>query len=109
MIPEGDFIYYNDYNVEDTPFVVWRVHLENGQEGAPSRFILWLSDDSREDLAPETVFVGNENVLYCRIKNGAFPARFSRAAYYQLGAHIEEDDRGYYIPLNGMKHFIQQD
>jgi hypothetical protein len=74
--------------VEDTAFVVRRV---DGEEMA---FSLHLSDDSVEKLAPETLSVGRENVLYCTVKNGRFPARFTRAAYYQLADHIEEEEGG---------------
>lgn len=93
--------------VEDTPFVVRRVILENSLQGPSSRFILFLSDDTQEDLWPDTLYVGKRNVLYCKVKNARFPARFDRAAYYQLAAYIEEENGKYYLPLNGIKHFIQ--
>jgi hypothetical protein len=92
--------------VEDTPFVVRRTLLENLEQASDSRFILFLSDDTQEDLAPDTLLIGNDNVLYCKVKNRAFPARFDRAAYYQLTEHLEEENDEFYIPLNGEKYFI---
>ena len=64
-----------------------------------------LSDDTEEELIPETLYLGEENVLYCRVKGGDFPARFNRAAYYQLAAHIEEEG-GFVLSINGRKFKI---
>jgi len=88
--------------VEDTPFVVRRVQLQEGKDGN-SRFLLFLSDDTQETLAPDTLYVGRGDVLYCRVKQGGFPARFHRPAYYQLAEHIREEDGEFFIPLGGEK------
>jgi hypothetical protein len=69
-------------DVEDTAFVVYRVTLERREQGH-ERFLVWLSDHTQETLNLDTLYVGKENVLYCRAKDGRFPARFRRAAYYQ--------------------------
>ncbi|MFH0844486.1 MAG: hypothetical protein V1930_03350 [Pseudomonadota bacterium] len=93
--------------VEDTPFVIYRVVAENSDDSkVSSRFTLFLSDDSQEDLLPDTLHVGDSNVLYCKIRKGTFPARFNRAAYYQLAAYIEEDNGRFYLPLDNAKYFI---
>ena len=89
--------------VEDTAFVVRRVDKEQ------NAFCLYLSDDSVESLIPETLSVGRENVLYCTVKNGRFPARFTRAAYYQLAEHIEEEEGGgFFLRAGKTKHAILQ-
>ena len=81
--------------------------LETSEDSGFLRFVLILSDDSREELAPETLYVGLENILYCKVKGHSFPARFSRAAYYQLAEHVEKDKGGtFFLPLNGRKHPI---
>lgn len=96
--------------VEDTPFVVRSVW-NTPSTGDAGVFRLLLSDDTLETLDPATLWVGAENVLYCRVHDGKFPARFTRAAYYQLAAHMEYDeergqfflnsgDRRYYIKIN---------
>ncbi|MCG6535780.1 MAG: DUF1285 domain-containing protein, partial [Syntrophales bacterium LBB04] len=77
--------------VEDTAFVISRIDLHSPGEG-DACFHIWLSDDSREVLNLHTLFVGKGNVLYCRVKEGKFPARFQRQAYYQLGEHVQEED-----------------
>lgn len=93
-------------DVEDTAFVIMRVTYQEGKHPGDARFILSLSDDSREALLADTLFIGDGNVIYCRIKERAFPARLSRSAYYQLAQHIEEDNGKYYLPLNGKRHEI---
>lgn len=93
-------------DVEDTAFVVRNVAYQDATGGNDARFLLSLSDDSQEDLAPETLYVGKDNVLYCRVKNAAFPARFNRAAYYRLAMHVEEENNVFYLPLNGKRYKI---
>jgi len=77
--------------VEDTAYVVKAVSVVNGGEAKGVDLQLLLCDDTRENLDPETLYVGTGNVVYCRVREGSFPARFSRAAYYQLAEHIEQD------------------
>ena len=91
--------------VEDTPFVVQKISFK--EDGGIQSFRLFLSDDTEETLNPETLFVGGENVLYCKVKNGRFPARFLRPAYYQLTEFVREEEDGFHLPLNGEKHFIR--
>jgi len=88
-------------DVEDTAFVVRRV--DRVQDG----LLLHLSDDTREPLRPGTIRAGKDNVLYCRVKEGRFPARFTRPAYYQLAEHVEEHDGGYAVRLGGSLHPLE--
>ncbi|MDQ1335616.1 MAG: uncharacterized protein QG552_2566 [Thermodesulfobacteriota bacterium] len=104
LINWGDTRCYVD--VEDTAFVVKRVSFEPTDGQRPSRFQIHLSDDTEEALAPGTLHVGNDHVLYCKVKSGAFPARFNRAAYYQLAEFIEEDRRGYFLAITGQRYYI---
>lgn len=93
-------------DVEDTAFVVWKVVYQEGTDGSNARVVLFLSDESREDLSPDTLHVGMDNVLYCKVKGNTFPARFNRAAYYTLANHIEEEGSAFYLPLNGKRYKI---
>lgn len=72
--------------IEDTPYVVTRVFGD-----AVQGLTLRLNDDSEEALAPDTLEVGDGDVLYCRVKNRRYPARFLRPAYYQIAADIREE------------------
>jgi hypothetical protein len=94
--------------VEDTAFVVSRIDLQpHGEDGGSFR--IWLNDDSQEALNLDTLFVGKGNVMYCSVKDGNFPARFQRQAYYQLAEHVQEDNGKYLVSLNGRSHLIRQD
>jgi hypothetical protein len=73
-----------DVIIEDTPWVVTAV------DGDPkSGFAVVLNDDTREPLDATTLVVGRDDVLYCRVKGGAYEARFLRPAYYALMRHAE--------------------
>ena len=73
--------------VEDTPYVVKAVY-EDGHGG----FVIVTNDDEHEALDPVTLEVGLDNVLYCRVKGGAFSARFLRTAYYHLSSSFFADE-----------------
>jgi hypothetical protein len=77
--------------IEETPYVITRVSGD-----ATQGFTLRLNDESEEPLDPTSLSIGQENVLYCRVKGGTETARFLRPAYYQLTAHVQED------PANGL-------
>ncbi|MBC7358405.1 hypothetical protein SAMN02745206_01424 [Desulfacinum infernum DSM 9756] len=98
--------------VDDTPFVITRVDMVNDDAGTQRIRLTLKHLDEPEWLDPETVWVGRDNVLYCRVRDGAFPARFSRPAYYQIAQWIEPDeagegfslrvgDRTYPVPMKG--------
>ncbi len=74
--------------VDDTPFVV------TGVSVVVDRIRIELNDRTDEDLDPATLAVGVDEVLYCRVKGGAEPARFLRAAYYQVSRHIVPAEDG---------------
>lgn len=99
-------------DVEDTPFVVLRTdYLRSSGDGGTERFILHLVDDTKEELAPETLWIGPDHVLYCKIKGKKFIARFSRPSYYQLADHIQEEPETnrYFVRLNKRKYYLKQD
>lgn len=88
--------------VEDTPFVVRT--LEDDELGG---FIALLNDDTREELDPARLEVGAGNVLYARVKGGAYRARFLRNAYYHLADRLEADEAGcFYVRIRGARHPI---
>ncbi len=80
--------YHADVEIEDTPYVVTSVSPVEG-EG----FFIELNDGTCELLAPDSLVVGRDNVLYTRAKGGE-RVRFLRPAYYQLAEAIEESGDG---------------
>lgn len=93
--------------VEDTPYVVTQLEPEQGADGI-SCFMVRLNDGSRERLSFETFYLSAENIPYCAVKGGLFPARFLRAPYYELARHIDQEGDGRFsLTLNGTKFFIE--
>jgi hypothetical protein len=74
--------------VDDAPFLILRVERDG------NRLVLTLNDLTREALAPDTLRFGADGAPYCRVKDGEFEARWSRAATYQLLQHVECDESG---------------
>jgi len=72
--------------VEDVPFVVSRI------ERRGEILHAFLSDGTDADVDPATLRVGPDDVPYCTVKNGAFEARLSRAAAFQLLAMADYDE-----------------
>lgn len=93
-------------NVEDTPIVVKSVLDE--RETGDQDLIIRLSDSNYEKINLESLRIGDDNILYCDLCRG-FPARFTRAAYYQIAEKIQcDEDNGYYIQANGRKYYIKE-
>lgn len=95
-------------DVEDTALVVVSVFKETDPESGVEALEVLLSDDCREKLDLSSLRVGADNVMYCRIKNGKFPARFTRKSYYQLAEFISsnETEDVFFLVLNGKQYTI---
>ena len=88
--------------VEDTPYVV------TGVEEDPDGFRTVTNDEVSERLDPASLEVGEANVLYCRVKQGEFRARFLRSAYYHLAEHfVTEDSVNFAIAIGGRRYPIR--
>ncbi|MFH0959058.1 MAG: hypothetical protein V1897_10185 [Pseudomonadota bacterium] len=83
--------------VEDTPFIVSRI-LQIDE-----KIRLELNDGSQEILDPETLWINQQNVPYVLVKDGQFPARLSRPAYYELARTLDFDEiqNTFVLQLNG--------
>lgn len=111
--PEGEFLIECKgtrcrLEAADTPFVISRVDRGKSEKGEDEILLTFRHLQNAEPLAIETLQVGKENVMYVQIRNGRFPARFSRPAYYQLAEWILEDpqDGTFYLELNERKYPI---
>jgi len=95
-------------DVEDTAFVVGAVYKTQLPDDGQVKIDILLNDDSCEKLEMNSLHIGKDNVLYCRVKEGKFTARFSRNSYYQLAEFIEQSENGshFFINLNGEKYMI---
>jgi uncharacterized protein len=78
--------------VDDVPYVIRNLEAGFSKNDELPCIVISLSDGSKEELNFDMPFwVGKDNVIYCRVKRGAYAARFSRAAYYQLCEYVEHD------------------
>jgi len=88
--------------VADAPFVVTRVERRDESLHA------WLNDGTQEEIDPATLRIGAGDVPYGAVKDGAFEARLSRAAAFQLLALADYDEgsgRGS-LRLGGHEHVL---
>jgi hypothetical protein len=79
----------NWFEPDETPFVVQRVRPVL-RDGAVEGLELVLAGEYREPLDPETLDSARGR-LRCRVRRGAFPARFGRLALQQLGPHLRDE------------------
>ena len=90
--------------VADVPFVVARIERRGEVLHA------FLSDGTEADVDPATLRVGADDVPYCAVKDGAFEARLSRAAAFQLLAMADYDEatgRGA-LRLGGREYLLRR-
>lgn len=78
--------------VADTAYVVRSIEFRGE---APPR--LTLSDETSEPLDPTSLRYVEGRGLYCQVKQGKEPARFTRAAYFAASEHIDESADGTYV------------
>ncbi|OGP53910.1 MAG: hypothetical protein A2Y65_01665 [Deltaproteobacteria bacterium RBG_13_52_11] len=106
---EGYYIEINgerEYlEVEDTVFLVQGAELVREEA-----FLIRLNDGTQEQLDLDTLRITKENVPYCLVKEGRFPARFLRLPFYQVAQHAQhdEDTDEYFLLLNGRKYPLQR-
>lgn len=87
---------YAYVEVEDAPFLVRTLRLDQG------RIWLALSDDSEQELDYDSLTVGRDNALYCRVRQGRFDARFGWQAQQILAQWLDEDaELGFVLRAGG--------
>ncbi len=74
------------FTCEDTAFFVTQLM----DQEKPCK--IKLADESCEILRADSLRLGAENQIYCRVKNGEHLARFGREAYQALLSHAQSDD-----------------
>ncbi len=97
-----------EVDIEDAPFMVSRVDDYPGKSPSPSSFNLTLHDGTIEPLQADTLRVGENNFLYCKVREGKFEARFDRKSYYQLAQFIKGDEAGrFFLCLQDKRYFLK--
>jgi hypothetical protein len=98
------------FQVEDVPYVVQDVALHKDENGHLRQVDLIFPGGYTEILDPSTLRVSPENVLYSKVRNGLFDARFSRKSFFHLSSFFEEDAvrHSYTLPVGGKAYAIKQ-
>lgn len=91
---------------EDAPFLIKSLDFILESDGRLKSIILILNDESREVLDPQTLYIGKDNILYCRIRNKMFTARFSRNAYQLLFPFLQhgEKENRFFLIIAGKEY-----
>lgn len=87
--------------IEDTPFVVKMV--DKREDG----FYLILNDETEEKLDLSMLHVNEENIVYTKVKNKEFDARFARPAYYELMKYAKQEGDDFFLELEGTKYLLK--
>lgn len=96
----------NWFEAADTPFVVQRLRLS--VEGSTLQAVeLGFPGDYREPLDPRTLETDHD-LLFCRIRGGAFRARFGRVAVQQLAPFLSETGDGSALLMLGAHYPVRR-
>jgi len=96
----------NWFEAWDTPFVVQRV-VPTGDAADGVALELYLAGDYHETLDPNTL-ESEEGYLYCRVRRGAFRARFGRTAMQHLTPWLADSANGPVLRVGRARYLIRQ-
>ena len=97
----------NWFEVYDTPFVVQRLRLTvDEDEDAVQDAALCFPGDYLEPLDPDTLET-EADLLFCRVRRGAFRARFGRVAMQQLAPFLTDAAGGSALRVRGILHPVR--
>jgi len=95
----------NWFEAPDTPFVIQRLRLAV-ESGVLQAVELGFPGDYREPLDPRTLET-ERDLLFCRVRGGAFRARFGRVAVQQLAPFLSDAGEGSALLLGGVRHPVR--
>jgi hypothetical protein len=95
----------NWFEAPDTPFVIQRLGL-TVEAGRLLGVELVLPGDYREPLDPRGLET-ERDLLFCRVRGGAFRARFGRVAVQQLAPFLADTGEGSALLLGGARHPVK--
>ena len=92
----------NWFEAPDTPFVIQRLRL-TVERGLLQDVELCFPGDYREPLDPRTLET-ERDLLFCRVRGGAFRAGFGRVAVQQLAPFLSNAGDGAALVLDGARY-----
>ncbi len=98
VVCQGEHNWFEPY---DTPFVVQRLRLL-GDSDRVAAVELCFAGDYHEPLDPATL-EAECGYLFCRVRQGAFRARFGRVAMQQVAPLLVDGDAGPSLLLDGIR------
>lgn len=103
-LPDGKFRVMcmgetNLISAEDVPYVIQSLSISE------DKITLNFPGGYQTLLEPGTLFLGGNQILYCKVRNGQFTARFHRRAFLELAPYIEEPTPGHYVLRLGGKDY----
>jgi len=96
----------NWFEAPDTPFVIQRLRC-GAEQGHLVSIELYLAGDYHEPLDPESL-EAEDGYLYCRVRRGAFRARFGRVAIQHLASFLIEEEGSPALLLRGVRYPIRR-
>ncbi len=97
---------HNWFEACETPFVVQRLRLAEAKRELIT-VDLCFAGDVHEPLDPSTL-ESEAGHVYCRIRAGAFRARFGRLAMQQIAPFLSEDEGYAALVMSGARHRIRE-
>ncbi len=92
--------------VEDAPLLVERLEPETDDRGRLQGVVIVLAD-KRVFALDDTLRLSPSNRLYLTIRKINLEALPARGPFYELTRYLEQDRRGYYIPVAGKHYYVQ--
>ncbi len=96
----------NWFEATDTPFVIHRLRCST-EDGQLVSVLLHFAGDYQEPLVAKSL-EAEAGYLYCRVRHGAFRARFGRVAIQHLAPFLVEGEEGLALLLRGVHYPIRQ-
>jgi len=92
----------------DAPLVTqslkFDLHLTKGLQ----KIILCFKGDLTEELDPDSLEIGEHNILYFWVRNKQIRGRFSRKCYHQIAEFIKEKEGQFYLEFDAQLFLIKQ-
>ncbi len=104
VIHYGNFVY--PIVVEDVPCFITGVRFEGF--GSFETVYITIRSRGEEELDPETLCVGAQNALYCRVHGGKFPAKFLHSPSFEILDRLEESDDVFYLNIAGKRIVLKE-
>jgi hypothetical protein len=104
VISYGNFVY--PIVVEDVPFFITGVRFEGF--GSFETVYITIRSRGEELLDVDTLCVGPQNALYCRVHGGRFPAKFLHSPSFAILDRLEESDDVFYLHVAGKRIVLKE-